>query len=191
MKIKNFPLIDNTYFGGNQAWMREKRHAAGGCGVIAAANLVHYYRGIETVSKDTYMVAVDSLYHWLSPLHLFNPFAPENTLGLPFFKQYMHRLAQYLEIFDIDREPELFRANSYLAAEEFIRRSISQADPVIVLLIGHRRLKLYNNHYMTITGFEEDGFLLQLSTWGAEEKLPLKELYFGATIFRLGRLKAA
>lgn len=189
MKIKKFPLIDNTYFGGNQAWMKEKRHAAGGCGVIAAANLVHYYRGYRSLSKESYMVAVDSLYHWLSPLHMYNPFSPENTFGLPFFKQYMNRLSRFLQVFGIDRKPEFLSSNSYPAAEEFIRRCISEGDPVILLIIGHRKIKRYNNHYMTITGFEEAGFVLYLSTWGVEETVPLRDLYYGATIFRLGRLK--
>ena len=189
MKLDKFPVIDNTYFGGNQAWMKQKKHAAGGCGVIAAANLVEYYRGNNQVSRDAYMVAVESLYHWLSPIHLYNPFARENTYGLPFFKQYVLRLARYLKIIGVERTPEFLNYHGYQAAEDFIRRSIQQTDPVIMLIIGHRRLRRYNNHYMTITGYDEVGFTVYFSSWGVEESLPLREIYHGATIFRLARLK--
>lgn len=188
--IENFPRIDNTYFGGNQVWMKEKKHAAGGCGVIAAANLVEYYRGHKQVSRSAYMVAVESLYHWLSPIHLYNPFARENTFGLPFFKQYVLRLSRYLKIIGLERRPEFLQYHSYQAAEAFIRQAMIDQDPVILLIIGHRKLKRYNNHYMTITGFDEENFVVHFSTWGVEENLPLTDIYQGATIFKLARLKA-
>lgn len=188
-RIEQFPRIDNTYFGGNQVWMKEKKHAAGGCGVIAAANLVEYYRGHGEVSKDRYMVAVESLYHWLAPLHLYNPFAEENTYGLPFFRQYVQRLNRYLLSIGISRQPEFLKKPGYRAAEDFVRRSIDESDPVILLVIGHRKLKRYNNHYMTITGYDETDFVIHVSTWGVEETMPLREIYQQATIFRLARLK--
>lgn len=189
MKIVNFPIIDSTYFGGNQAWMSQKKHAAGGCGVIAAANLTAYYRGQTELSRDSYMVVVESLYHWLSPVHLFNPFAPENTYGLPFFRRFARRLARYFESIGLHRQPEILSQPGYEAAREFIRRSLQAADPVIILIIGHRRLKRYNNHYMTITGFDDAAQTVFFSTWGVEESLPLRQLYHGATIFRLARFK--
>lgn len=190
MKINNYPRIDNTYFGGNQAWMKEKKHSAGGCGVIAAANLVHYYQGHSQLTRDRYMVAVDSLYHWLSPVHLYNPFADENTYGLPFFGQYLRRLAKYLATLGIEKRVEILYRPGYQAAEDFVRRAIADGDPAIVLIIGHRKLKRYNNHYITITGYSEPDFVVSFSTWGVEESLPLRQLYHQATIFRLGRLRS-
>lgn len=189
MKLDTFPIIDQRYFGGDQAWIPDKRQSAGSCGVIAAANLVEYYRGHHQLTKAAYMTAVRSLYHWLAPIHWYNPFAAENTYGLPFFKRYIRRVAGYLNAIGIRRQPEFFRGRGLGAAQHFIRRSIAAGDPVILLVIGHRKLKRYNNHYVTITGYSENDFGVYFSTWGAEESVPLRLLYERATIFRMARLR--
>lgn len=185
--IKTFPLVDNLHFGGDQSWFQDAKKKAGGCGVVAAANVVLYYLGRFSPNKSTFLQAMNSLYYVLNPLHFFNPFIKENTLGLPFFNRVIHRTAIYLRSIGVDKAYKTMSKTSFDQMKHFIMEAIDSKDPVILFILFHKKLKYYNNHYMTITGYQDTpGFLLEISTWGSKVHLTLEEIYDGSLFLNLG-----
>ncbi|WP_459129513.1 C39 family peptidase [Guggenheimella bovis] len=188
ISLVNFPRVDNLYFGGNQSWFEEPRRKAGGCGVVAATNIVLYYMGNFTPSKEQFVHVMNGLYRVLSPLHAFNPFIHENTYGLPCFTLVIHRLSKYLKALGQTKRFRVLKRGNLASFKAFIKESIDEKHPVLLLLLFHKKLKAYSNHYMTITGYEEgDTFLLELSTWGQRITLNLEDILDGAGIIRMGR----
>ncbi len=185
---KRIPRIDAKEYGGNQAWFSREIEQGDGCGVIAATNLFYHYRYPQgsAPKREEYLQVARELYVYLKPLHFWNLFSPVNSYGLPFFAKTLDRTRRYLFQHGVIREVEIFRGRK-TTMELYIRRSLREEDPVLLLTMGIPGKSPFNNHYLLVTGMEEDRLIV--STWGQRQELSLKKLLKDAWRVRLGRLK--
>lgn len=169
------PRVGGTNYGGNQAWFENSLHAAGSCGVVAAANLNFYLRKKDP-SLEEFMLVSRSLYHALAPLHFYNPFAEENTWGLPFFKRYMQRLRAWFRATGLDLQSQTYRGAKRGMRNFFWEQIQAERAPILLVLGAPKSLKAYDRHYLLITGIDLKRGMLIASSWGQRVQLPLEEL---------------
>lgn len=186
---KRIPLVEGRFYGGNQAWFPRTTERGDGCGVMAAANLYYYYRFPQGSSPSVpeYMQTARQLYTALRPLHLWNPASPVNSWGLPFFRRTLRRMQEYFFRKGVIGRFVIHKGSKASAAG-FIRESLGKGHPPILLLMGDPRKSPYNNHYLLVTGIDEEDTLI-VSTWGQRQELPLGQLLSDAIIARLGRFQ--
>ncbi len=184
MEVK-FPIIEG-YYGGNQAWFDKKLWAAGGCGVIAGANLYFFFKEDYRPTKEAYMQEAVALYHWLKPLHLFNPLNTEDTYGFISVSLWRDRLLRFFRIrgLDVSTRVHRFIRNSAL---ELSIKALDRGELPVIMVMGIPKSSKYVNHFMVITGYEGEDLLV--SSWGRKIRIPFTELRGGANFFHLAIFK--
>lgn len=177
----NFPRVGGAY-GGKQAWFDNKTWAAGGCGVIAAANVYYYFRGEKEVDKDLYMDLAQALYYWLRPIHFFNPIYKEDTYGLISSRLWRDRSLRFFRIRGLELEAKTHR---YIKAGAFslIKRALNQGQLPVIMVLGLPGTTRYNNHFMVVTGYEGENLIV--SSWGRRIVIPFAKLSQGGNFFKL------
>lgn len=181
----HFLTIEGSY-GGNQAWFTKSLWAAGGCGVIAAANVFYYFKGPKEVSKDDYMEVARALYYWLSPLHFYNPSSEENTYGMVSFTHWYRRCLEFFDLRGVHLEARrvLFMRKRALVE---IRKALYRGELPVLAVLGVPGVSPYGNHYMVVTGIEGDNILF--STWGQRRVVNFSELCRPGIFFHLATFK--
>ena len=199
MKISNFPVIDAAYFGGNQSWFENELRRKDGCGPVCAANILATYArrsnqeimgfDLTSLDKKTYTSYMDKVYSLISPIHIWNPIAEDITVGMPLFGVFLKKLRVNMVLMGFDvRYRSKRKRDGFIANRHFIKKYNEMNLPIAVLVIMNNDLKRYNNHYMTITDYDEEGGTeyITVSTWGTEERIDLRRLWKGSRIFRVG-----
>lgn len=184
MEVK-FPTIEGSY-GGNQAWFSKSLWAAGGCGVIASANLYSYFSDRQNMSKDEYMQVATALYYWLSPLHFYNPSTTENTYGMISFTHWYRRTLEFLDLRGVHLQGrrKLFMRKRALVE---IRKALHRGELPVLAVLGVPGVSPYGNHYMVVSGIKGD--VLIFSTWGQRREVKFSELCLPGIFFHLAAFK--
>ncbi len=173
MELENFPIIaegDNRYYGGDQAWYRNKFHAEAGCGPTSGANLAAFY-GMELkpitpggclFEKEAFINLMDVMYTYMTP----------GMMGFPYYQKYINCFLKFSE----ERKHSFcaYSMRSWKMVSEpvsFVKQAINSGNPVPFIILLHAEKALENNqwHWMTITGYGEDGESIILSNNGKRE----------------------
>lgn len=181
MELKNFPLVQGSY-GGNQAWFKKSLWAAGGCGVIASANIYYYFLEKKNVDKKEYLELATALYYWLKPLHFFNPHSKEDTYGMISPGLWAQRTVRFCRIRGIFLETKVFRFIRKRALLE-AKKALLKGELPAIMVLGPPASTPYVNHFMVITGFSGDKLIF--STWGRKVEIDFSELAAPGIFFHL------
>lgn len=177
----HFPIVSGAY-GGNQAWFEKELWAAGGCGVIAAANLYYYFKGELVVDRADYMELATALYYWLRPLHFFNPSYSHDTYGLISAGLFRDRTLRFFRIRGLQLQARIHRFIKKRALG-LIKEGLDRGELPLIMVQGIPKTNAYVNHFMVVTGYEGDS--LYLSSWGRKLLVPFSELSQGGNFFNL------
>ena len=201
---------DNTWnyayisYGGNQEWWKNinNKMSNGGCGVIAAANVIYYhYRKGKNIffpfTKDAYMKEANSLMGSL--------ISKEGTIAAPI--KYVMKIywKQHGGSYKADMDVNLFSSNkSSKKLLKKIKKALKKKNPIIFSVGGKVKWKessngpmmktssgslikfnkskeYFNDHYVTITGVivneQDNSCKLQVSSWGVKYYIDYDEIY--------------
>lgn len=181
MELKNFPDVQGSY-GGNQSWFKKSLWAAGGCGVIASANIYFYFLQEKRVKKEDYMALATALYYWLKPIHFFNPNSKEDTYGMISPGLWAQRSLRFFRLRGLFLETKIFRFVRKKALAE-AKSALLRGEIPAIMVLGPPGSTPYVNHFMVITGFSADK--LFFSTWGRKVEIDFKDLAAPGIFFHL------
>ena len=181
----NFPTIEGSY-GGNQSWFTKSLWAAGGCGVIATANLYYYFSEQFSPGRNEYMEVATALYYWLSPFHFYNPSIEENTYGMISFTHWYRRTLEFLDLRGVHLSARrvLFMRKRALVE---IKKALYRGEVPVLAVLGVPGVTPYGNHFMVVTGIKDQTIIF--STWGQRREVPFKELCLPGIFFHLAAFK--
>lgn len=182
--VKEIPFlnIDGNY-GGDQNWLPEHKMKRGGCSTVVA------------VEMSSCLKFMDKKYETLSPLdehtskERFIDFSVEmfkyvwpKYRGLPSLDYFEECYNDYAKTVNFKPKYEkLDEAESYEAAEAFVKKNIDEGYPIGYLLLEHESRLVFDItwHWFTVTGYEEtgDGIDVIFGTWGERCRLPLRHLW--------------
>lgn len=194
---------DTVYYGADQKWLMHRTGQLGGCGVVAAAELLSYlamqcpqYRALYdygTLSKEAFVLYMQEVYNCVKPL------AP----GLGRMKMVLgvwpaYRFVRGIRRFAAQRGIRLdlsvihsFRGEQAIA--EYLKQALSADCPVAMLIGFNRRFDGsqverpdkstwrqddFGRHWVVITAMNVDGdgqIFLKVSTWGGYTVLNLAD----------------
>lgn len=180
---ENFVMVDNRYYGGNQAWLytkklRRKFWADRSCGVVALANsLIHMstykkeFKGIynyKNLSKDNFIRFTNELYKHTKPaiygVHTLNKL----NRGL---QSFARQKASNINFKKMSRPKEMDNTI------KFIKSGLKNNSPVL-MLTWNTKIKNLKYHWVTITGYYKtlDGkdFIIS-SNWGKMQTFSLDD----------------
>ncbi len=206
--LVNDPDNNKEYYGGDQAWFPRNTQAHSGCGHVAALNSFLMLTHRFPIEKKTYMSYMNEMYKCMGALEVpilrkiydmnknvrickrIPPSFGQNSLG---FILGMLRFAKKRGLALRSRFRFTFFC-SYRSGLRFIKRGLKENGAVTLLTARNRLpLTLYSdytnankpqsvnkmrNHFVTITGIEEQGDKTRLiiSTWGRIATLDYDEL---------------
>jgi hypothetical protein len=166
-----------VYFGGDQNWFKSNTiGVSGGCGTVAAANLLAYLAmsdsrlrnlygyGIEHISVGEFTKHMNEVYEYVTPIKIAEPlvglgigkYGIPVTLGVP----TLGMLANGIKGFAEDRGINILahsalRLSNRERAVECIRDGLDSDSPVLLLIYINSDLKRVE--YMDFTGKERIG----------------------------------
>lgn len=190
----------NTYYGGDQEWFGFTVGMLGGCGTVAAANIVAYMTG-DKMDKTEYVLLMNDMYHYVKPHKI--PFLPKNrkpwrgfgwTIGVWPSIHLIWGMQRYAKTHRMKLRP--VRISCKRTKEElveYIREGLAKDCPIAMLIGWNYHLDRkevcrpdgsgwnqtnMSNHWVTITQMrtEPGGKVrLKVSTWGGWTYLDLEE----------------
>lgn len=170
-------------YGGNQAWFPYKFLQKTGCGVISATNVVLHLHGKEKVSETEYMDFAKKM--WLRYLPVIPGFGMNGlTLMIGLNRYFMKAGMEYRACWKVSAKKMLARTDEMLAKDIPV---IMAVGPNFPNFRGKQKLNMYTKtgsgnyirtvktkaHFVTVTG--RDGIWLQISSWGKEYYIDIRE----------------
>lgn len=193
IKLTDFILIDNRYYGGKQSWFNKSIDRSSGCGVVAATNIFAYllkvddekykylYSGnVNKITKDDFKINMNEVYKYITPIHIWNPFSKVNSWGVPTISYFTNGVKKYSQ--SKGTKLRIYKKGTctkYENAVKFIKSALDKKLPIAIITVLNSYYKLYTNHWMTITDLKEDKnkVVVTVSTWGEKKDLLFKELW--------------
>ncbi len=196
---------NSSYFGGTQSWFEKKFFANGGCGVVAAANLLAYlalseekYKALypkKTLEKSDFTEFMCEIGKFVRIRSFFGK--PLGVWGKGRFEKGVLSYAKSRGV-SLSAIPFCGRMN-FKNAADYIKNALSENLPVAMLIGLNKRLKSvkyeypngnarfhsFERHWVTITELsEEDGRItLRVSSWGASAYIDLKDFVDGEKLY--------
>ncbi|MDF2609684.1 MAG: hypothetical protein K0R92_1158 [Lachnospiraceae bacterium] len=173
IKELNFPVIYHNDikigYGGNQDWFQGKWQRKAGCGSTSGTNIVayyaaniqtmkHIYKGnTESFNQAEFVNAMEEMYGYMTP----GPF------GFPYVKKFADQFVIFCKDRGITLRPHILE--KYKTKEEafdFVKNNIDKQIPIALLILFHRapELREDNWHWVTITGYEQENDVRELSS---------------------------
>jgi len=191
---------DQVFYGGNQQWWGTGTVGEHyGCGVIAATNYILYLAkhkyirinneapNLETLTIKKYIKLANILWTYIRPStgiikkdtkpnkFLKNKKGHGVTVNILIkgMKKYMKAQGFYcnFSVMKSRKVPDLDKAFT------FIEESLLRGLPVMALSVKNKG-KVYEWHWVTITGFKKEGAVF-ISTWGSKEVIKDLTNYWG------------
>lgn len=196
---------NNSYFGGSQSWFEDKFKQNGGCGVIAAANILCYlalsdekYQMLYTkksLEKADFTEFSGELCEFVKIRSFFG-----QPLGVWGKRRFENGVLSYAKNRGVRLSAIPFRGKmNFKNAADYIKNALSENLPVAMLIGLNKRLKSvryeypngnarfhsFERHWVTITELsEEDGKItLKVSSWGAFAYIDLNDFIDGETLY--------
>lgn len=179
------------YYGGDQAWFGFTVGECGGCGTVAAANLIAYMDG-RSMSKDEFVELMHTMYRYVRPHKI--PFVSKNkkmwhgfgwTVGVWPSIHLIWGMQRYGK--DHGLPLKSMRISCKKPREEqvaFIKRGLEKDCPIAMLIGRNHYLDMVSvvrpdgsgwiqthmsHHWVTITQMiqeSDEKVMLKASTWG-------------------------
>lgn len=196
---------NSSYFGGSQSWFEDNFKRNGGCGVIAAANIL------------CYLALSDEKYHALYPKKTFRKadfaeFSEElcgfvkirsffgQPLGVWGKRRFERGVLSYAKSRGVMLSAIPFCGKmNFTNAADYIKNALSRNLPVAMLIGLNKRLKSvkyeypngsarfhgFERHWVTITELSEENgkITLKVSSWGAFAYIDLEDFIDGEMIY--------
>ena len=172
-----------TAYGGNQAWFPYKFLRKTGCGVISASDVLMHMQGKAELSEQEYMEFAKHL--WLHYLPVIPGFGMNGlTLMLGLNRYFVNHHMPYRACWKLSAKKMLNRIDEMLEKDI---PAILAVGPNFPDFWGKKKLNFYTKtsigtyipdaktkaHFVTVTG--RDGIYLQISSWGKEYYIDLRE----------------
>ena len=196
---------NSSYFGGTQSWFEDKFQQNGGCGVIAAANILCYlamsdekYKAFyekKSLEKADFAEFSDELCEFVKIRSFFGQ--PLGVWGKRRFEKGVLCYAKSRGV-ALSAIPFCGKMN-FKNAADYIKNALSENLPVAMLIGLNKRLKSikceypsgnafvsgFERHWVTITELcESDGKItLKVSSWGAFAYIDLEDFVEGETLY--------
>lgn len=196
---KEFVKIDNTYYGGNQAWLSQENYISKyqsdrSCGVIAATNtLLHlskYNNNLKinhsstNISKGNFLEYAIGIYKYITP----------RFYGIPTTAVMQRGLNKYANNNNFKiRSEQLINPSNIVETFIYIKKALSNNCPIL-MITWNTKVENLKNHWVTITGYYRtttgEHFLIT-SNWGRKEVFSLdkwlgnKSFYKGLLYFNV------
>ena len=159
MMLRYPTIMDNNKivgYGGNQKWYHDRFARLAGCGSVCATNVVAYYSGKYEYTKQEYVLKQEMIYEKVKP----------GNRGYPYVYLYARRMREIL-----NKDFEIIRNPNYDQGMAFIKLAIDHHNPVSMLILTHRSLRLRDErwHWVTIFGYDER--YVYISTYGKIKKV--------------------
>lgn len=171
-----------TYYGGNQSWLKSNQMRRVGCGIVAAANVVLYLQGSYEVTKAEFTQMAEKLSKRMPVI----PFLGMNGVMVGILLTHYFRKI----IPNLRARCRFIPINFY----KRIKKQLESGHPVILaigrnfpILGGKRKLNLYirnsgkyeksqevSAHFVTITDLDDKW--VTVSSWGKKYYINRKEL---------------
>lgn len=205
--LKNADFIRITdenagFFGGAQGWLADKFSQNGGCGVVAAANILAYlalsdekYSALypqKTFTKSDFTAFMTELCGYVKIRNFFG-----KPLGVWGKRRFERGAARYAKSRGVELSAVSFTRKT--SAAEYIKSALLENRPVAMLIGLNGRLKKvrceypsggaffgnFERHWVTITELIEDGekITLKASSWGAGAYIDLSDFIKGEKIY--------
>lgn len=194
---------NSAFFGGAQGWFADKFSQNGGCGVVAAANILAYlalsdekYSALypqKTFTKRDFTSFMSEICEYVKIRRFFGK--PLGVWGKRRFERGIIRYAKSRGI-----ELSVISLTRKTSAAEYIKSALRENRPVAMLIGLNGRLKKvrceypsggtffgnFERHWVTITELIEDGekITLKASSWGAGAYIDLSDFIKGEKIYR-------
>lgn len=157
LKHPDFVTISDEvyhYYGGDQAWYRTDHGIEGGCGPVAASNILAYYAATreplgslylgnhEQFTKNEFLSHMEEVSHYLRPIKIPRPivglkvkgFKVPITLGVPTLTQFAQGVVAFASAKGVTLKPhKCNRSINPKRAVDFIKHALSQDAPVALL----------------------------------------------------------
>ena len=204
--LKNADFIRITdenalFYGGAQSWVADGFSQNGGCGVVAAANILAYlalsdekYFALypkKTFSKSDFTAFMTEIQDFVRIRNFFG-----KPLGVWGKRRFERGVLSYAK----SRGIELSAASAKCkGAADFIKSSLLEDKPVAMLIGLNKRLKKvrceypsggaifgsFERHWVTITELIADGekIMLKVSSWGAAAYIELSDFIEGEKLY--------
>ena len=196
---------NDAFYGGAQAWFSDRFSVNGGCGMVAAANILAYlaasdekYAGLyprNSLSKQDFTAFMEELCGFVKIRNFFG-----QPLGVWGKKRFEKGVLDYAKSRDVELSAVEFRGKMTLEkAANFIKNALSENLPVAMLIGFNSRLKnvryvypsgsalkySFERHWVTITELSENGgkFTVKMSSWGALAEIDLADFIDGEKIY--------
>ncbi len=193
---------NDAFFGGAQAWFSDNFSVNGGCGVVAAANILAYLGEKnaalypqKSLSKQDFTAFMTELCAFVKIKNFFG-----QPLGVWGEKRFEKGVLRYAKSRGVSLSAVRFRGKKTLEnTAEFIKTALAENLPVAILIGFNPRLKRvrcvypsgsafcgsFEKHWVTITELSENGgkITLKTSSWGAEAEIDLADFVDGEKIY--------
>lgn len=196
---------NSFYFGGTQSWFEDKFQQNGGCGVIAAANILCYmalsdekYRALyekKSLEKADFTEFSEKLCEFVRIRSFFG-----KPLGVWRKRRFEKGVLSYAKSRGVELSaiPFCGRMN-FKNAADYIKNAMSKNLPVAMLIGLNKRLKNvkyefpngnarfhgFERHWVTITELSEINgkITLKVSSWGAFAYIDLRDFIDGEMLY--------
>lgn len=188
MKTLQYPFIkikgkNGDSFGGNQAWFSYEFLKNAACGVISATDLLLHLEGKGEMTEPEYMEFARRI--WLSYLPVIPGFGMNGLTLMAGINRYFRKYKfPYKAFWGISGKKMLSRIDRMISEDIPVILSVGPNFPNI---FGKNKLNFYRKaddqtyvpaakikaHYVTVTG--RDGIYLQISSWGKEYYIDIRE----------------
>lgn len=194
---------NSAFFGGAQGWFADKFSQNGGCGVVAAANILAYlalsdekYSALypqKTFTKRDFTSFMSEICEYVKIRRFFG-----KPLGVWGKRRFERGVLRYAKSRGIELSAVSFTRKT--SAAEYIKSALRENRPVAMLIGLNGRLKKvrceypsggaffgsFERHWVTITELIKDGekITLKASSWGASAYINLNDFLEGEKIYR-------
>ncbi|MCQ2406284.1 MAG: hypothetical protein MJ067_03625 [Oscillospiraceae bacterium] len=169
-------------YGGNQMRLGKKYLRSGGCGLIAAANLVSYLRGDVSLTEEEYLALIKEI-RWCFPL-LYSRGLNGISLAIGINRCFRKLGLPYKAVWGVRASKILSRMEKMLSRDIPV---IFSVGPDFPLMWRSKKVTLYKQdsslrlvpaastsaHYMTATAIRGD--FMRVSSWGTEYYVRLSD----------------
>lgn len=190
-----------SFYGGAQSWFADKFSINGGCGVVAAANILAYlalsdekYSALypqKTLTKSDFTAFMAEIRRFVKIRNFFGK--PLGVWGKRRFESEVLRYAKSrgVELSAISRK----RTNT----ADYIKTALLENRPVAMLIGFNRRLRKvrceypsggaffgsFERHWVTVMELIEDGekTMVKASSWGAAAYIELSDFIEGEAVY--------
>ena len=186
VELTGFPQVvteSGIAYGGDQNWFKRPKWARfAGCASVAGANLAAYYgvgtepdiAGAPVYSQKKYVELQTLMYrHYMHP----------GYMGFPHVTVFRDHFVQYVKDNGAWASGEIRTEKDWTHARDafaYIRQAIDEDTPVALLILGHTREEELGDdtwHWMTLTGYDEDGSRVLISNHGKKQWLDVPMVF--------------